>query len=202
MPLSLVRILAALGAGGVALSLSRSVEVVPSTLISCLLITASSLLIGKVALKERARWALIGGTTGGLMGTAKVISSRLQSLELEDGANQRALVMALLASAGIVGGLLLSRDAANAHRRHPRDVLRAVSGLTTGLFATLVALAFLHQGLDSARAFSSRLSTALTIVVATLTVPGWLAHLLAHPSWRPRNHHHLEPNSATNHRDA
>ena len=53
-----------------------------------------------------------------------------------------------------------------------------------GLFATLVALDYLHQGLDGARAFSSRLSTALTILVATLTVPGWMAHTLAHPTWR------------------
>jgi len=42
----------------------------------------------------------------------------------------------------------------------------------------LVTVAFVHSGLDVARTFSSRLSASLTIVVAALTVPGWLVHLL------------------------
>lgn len=199
---SLARILAALVAGAVALMLTRSLEVIASTLISCLLIAGGSLVIGKTSLRESARWALIGGTTGGFMGTAKVLANRLQGLTLQEGANQRAVVMALVASAGVVVGLVLSRDAAAAHRRHPRDLLRSISGLTTGLFATLVALAYLHQGLDGARAFSSRLSTALTILVATLTVPGWIAHLLAHPSWRPTTATAPATPNVTDHRDA
>lgn len=185
MPTAHLRILAALLAGGLAYALTSSLGVIPSTLLTSLIIAGVSTLIGETALMEAPRWALIGATTGGLVGTAKVLAGRLQGLTPGEGANQRAIVMALLASAGIVGGLVLSRDASASSRRHPRDVLRAVSGLTTGLFAILVAMAFLHQGLEPARAFSSRLSTALTILVATLSVPGWLAHQLAHPSWRP-----------------
>jgi hypothetical protein len=41
-----------------------------------------------------------------------------------------------------------------------------------------VTLAFLHSGLDEARAVGSRLSTSLTILVLALTGPGWLVHLL------------------------
>jgi len=36
----------------------------------------------------------------------------------------------------------------------------------------------LHQGLEGARAFSSRLSTTLTIVVTAVVVPGLLAQQL------------------------
>jgi hypothetical protein len=57
-------------------------------------------------------------------------------------------------------------------------VLRSVSALTTGIFAVLVTLAFVHSGLDVARTFSSRLSVSLTILVASITVPGWVMHLL------------------------
>ncbi|MFN6340643.1 MAG: hypothetical protein ACK41W_18240 [Cyanobacteriota bacterium] len=202
MPNTLARLLVALVAGGSVFALTRSLLVIASTLISSLLITGASLIIGKPTLRRGARWALVGATSGGILGTAEVIGSRLKSLEVEGGVSQRALLMALLASAGVIGGLVLSRDASSHDRQHPRDVLRSISGLTTGLFATLVALTFLHQGLDSARAFSSRLSTALTILVATLTVPGWVAHTLAHPSWRPRQQRHPEPNPVTHHPDA
>jgi hypothetical protein len=207
MPSSLARILAALVAGAVALAISRSFGVIPSTLLSSLLIAGGSLIIGRPTIAEAPRWALLGATTGALMGTAKVLAHRLQGMPLEAGATQRAVVMALLASAGVVGGIVLSRDAARADRRHPRDVLRTISGLTTGLFATLVALAYFHQGLDPARAISSRLSTALTIVVATLTVPGWLAHVLAHPGWRgpkasPTRPHNRAAHNTMDHRDA
>lgn len=179
MATTLARLLAALMAGGLAFLLTRSLGVIAASLISSLLIAGSSVVIGKASLKAAPRWALMGGNTGAILGTAEVLGGRLQNLDPGGGSEQRAVVMALLASAGIVGGLTLSRDAAASNRRHPRDVLKAVSGLTTGLFATLVALDYLHQGLDGARALSSRLSTALTILVATLTVPGWIAHTLA-----------------------
>jgi hypothetical protein len=42
----------------------------------------------------------------------------------------------------------------------------------------VVTLAFIHSGLDEARAISSRLSTSLTILVLALSGPGWLVHLL------------------------
>lgn len=73
---------------------------------------------------------------------------------------------------------LLSGDADRSDRHQPRDVLRSVSALTTGIFAVLVTLAFVQSGLDVARTFSSRLSVALTILVASITVPGWMVHLL------------------------
>jgi hypothetical protein len=65
-------------------------------------------------------------------------------------------------------------------------VLRSISALTTGIFAVLVTIVFLHSGLDQARTFSSRLSTSLTILVASVVVPGWLASLLIPDRWRPR----------------
>ena len=190
MATTLARILAALMAGGIAFLITRSVGVIAASLISSLLIAGSSVVIGKASLTASPRWALIGGTAGAILGTAEVLGGRLQELDPGGGSEQRAMVMALLASAGIVGGLMLSRDAVASNRRHPRDALKAVSGLTTGLFATLVALDYLHQGLDAARAFSSRLSTALTILIATLTVPGWIAHSLAHPTWRATTNRH------------
>lgn len=90
----------------------------------------------------------------------------------------RAILLGCFALAGCIAGRSLSRDAAGDSARHPRDLLRSASALTTGIFAVLVTITFLFFGLDTARTFSSRLSTSLTILVATVSVPGWLTHLL------------------------
>jgi hypothetical protein len=48
--------------------------------------------------------------------------------------------------------------------------------LSAGAFAALVTLTAVHAGLAGARAFSSRLSTSLTILAVCLAAPGWLCH--------------------------
>ena len=93
-------------------------------------------------------------------------------------AHPSRLVGGLVGTAAVLAGRLLSGDADRSDRHQPRDVLRSVSALTTGIFAVLVTLAFVHSGPDVARTFSSRLSVALTILVASITVPGWMVHLL------------------------
>ena len=112
-------------------------------------------------------WAGLGAVAGGLVGTAAALAGRLQELDPRGDWSTRSLVV-----------VLLSGDANRSDRHQPRDVLRSVSALTTGIFAVLVTLAFVHSGLDVARTFSSRLSVSLTILVASITVPGWVMHLL------------------------
>jgi hypothetical protein len=94
----------------------------------------------------------------------------------------------LLAVAGVIAGHTLSRAHMPLDGRRPRDLLRSASALTTGVFAAIVTLTFIHSGLDPARAFSSRLSTSLTILVAAVAAPGWLSHLLTQRHHKPRDH--------------
>ena len=61
---------------------------------------------------------------------------------------------------------------ASTPERQPRELLRAASGLTTGVFAGIVTITYVHSGLDVARTLSSRLSTSLTILVLALVAPG------------------------------
>ncbi|MFM7170283.1 MAG: hypothetical protein ACKOYH_05430, partial [Cyanobium sp.] len=119
-----------------------------------------------------------GAAAGGLLGTASSLAAKAQQLPQAAHLSTRLATVMVLALAGVVGGLCLGRDADHPNRRHPRDLLRSASALTTGLFAVMVTLAFLHQGLEGARAYSSRLSTTLTIVVTAVVVPGWLAQQL------------------------
>jgi hypothetical protein len=164
---------------------------VPASLLSSLALAVAALLSGRI-LDPLRWWGLLGVAAGSALGTATVLAARLQAEAPESGFTSRVLTVGCFALAGCVAGRHLSRDALRDKVRHPRDLLRSASALTTGIFAVLVTLTFLHSGLDSARAFSSRLSTALTILVASISVPGWLIHLLDQPSQRP----HLGPPDA------
>ncbi|MCP9800194.1 hypothetical protein [Synechococcus sp. RedBA-s] len=160
-----------------AYAISRHLAFLPSTLFSSLVLAATSTVIGRNHSPLRW-WALLGTTCGAVLGSAVMLAEKLQQSEPQGDLATRALLLGCLALAGCVAGHSLSRDAAGESARHPRDLLRSASALTTGIFAVLVTFTFLHSGLDTARTFSSRLSTSLTILVATLTIPGWLTHLL------------------------
>jgi hypothetical protein len=121
---------------------------------------------------------VLGAGCGGLLGSAMVVAEKIQATDPREGLSLRLALVGCLMVAGAIGGRSFSLDAAHPNRRPPKDTLRAASALTTGIFAVLVTLTFLHSGLDQARTVSSRLSTSLTILVIALSGPGWLVHLL------------------------
>jgi hypothetical protein len=181
--------LGAVGGAALAFLLTWRLPLVPSTMLSAVGLAAGASFSGRPWPPLRW-WALLGAVTGGLLGTATVLAGQLQELDPRGDWPVRAGVVALLALAGAVCGRLLSGDANRSDRHHPRDVLRSASALTTGIFAVLVTAAFVHSGLDVARTFSSRLSVSLTIFVASLTVPGWLVHLLFRQARTPHGASH------------
>jgi hypothetical protein len=174
-----LRRLAAILLGGTAAWLATaSLPPVPSAVLLSLLLAGGASQVGAPLFSALGTWLLSGAAAGGLLGTAASLTGKAQHLPPAAHLPTRLTTVALLALAGVVGGLCLGRDADHPHRRHPRDLLRSASALTTGLFAFVVTLTFLHQGLEGARAFSSRLSTTLTIVVTSVVLPGWLVQQL------------------------
>lgn len=163
--------------------LTRHLGALPSTFIASLLLAAGSVASGR-ALPTAAWWGVLGTACGGLLGSAMVVGQKIQSTDPHEGLELRLGLLACLMVAGAIGGRSFSLDASHPGRRPPKETLRTASGLTTGIFAALVTLAFLHSGLDEARGVSSRLSTSLTILVLALSGPGWLAHQLSH-GWHP-----------------
>jgi hypothetical protein len=162
---------------GIGLLLTGFLPVVPSTLLNALV------LVGGAQISHRCRqssrwWALIGCATGSLIGNGWVLAGALQETHPSAHVGGRLATVLLLCAAGAAAGQSLSRLSPAVAHRQPRDLLRAASGLTTGVFAALVTLTFVHSGLDVARTFSSRLSTSLTILVVCLAAPGWLGHLI------------------------
>ena len=177
IPARFQRLLGGLGGVGAAYLLTRHLAALPSTFITALLLVVGSVASGR-ALAPWAWWGVLGAGCGGLLGSAMVVAEKIQATDPREGLSLRLALVGCLMMAGAIGGRSFSLDAAHPERRPPKDTLRAASALTTGIFAVLVTLTFLHSGLDQARTVSSRLSTSLTILVLALSGPGWLVHLL------------------------
>ena len=175
--LQLQRCVASLLGAAFGYGLAAHLPLVPSTLLSALVRAAGASCSDRLP-AGAPWWSLIGLAGGTLVGTGSVLATHLQQGQPPAQLGHRALVVALLAVAGLIAGQRLSvRRPARADRR-PRDLLRSASAFTTGVFAAIVTLTYIHAGLDAARTFSSRLSTALTILVLSVAAPAWLGHLL------------------------
>jgi hypothetical protein len=177
LPARFQRLLGGLGGVGAAYLLTRQLTALPSTFLTALLLAGGSVASGR-RLAPWAWWGVLGAGCGGLLGSAMVVAEKIQATDPREGLSLRLALVGCLMVAGAIGGRSFSLDANHPERRPPKDTLRAASALTTGIFAVLVTVTFLHSGLDQARTVSSRLSTSLTILVLALSGPGWLVHLI------------------------
>lgn len=175
------------------LALSRIFPLVPSTVLSTLVLAGGANL-GQRLRRSSHWWGLVGFSAGSLVGTGWVLSLVLKEKHPSAALGIRALVVLLMVCGGAIAGHGLGGFSSRADPggseggvpdrgkspplalRRPADVLKSAGGLTAGSFAALVTLTYVHSGLDGARAFSSRLSTSLTIFVICLAGPGWLSH--------------------------
>lgn len=126
-------------------------------------------------------WGLLGTVVGALVGTGTVAADLVTQEGFSELAPQRALIVGSLALAGSVSGALLGGSLHRPSLRPPSDLLKAASAMTTAIFALFVTLKFIQAGLDPARTLSSRLSTSLTVLVASLVLPGWGAYVIGRP---------------------
>lgn len=173
-----LRIAASLIGAALGFSLAMRLPLIPSTVLSALLLAGGAHLISR--LNDPGRWwGWLGLACGSLLGTASSLATSLRAPQASTAALEPGLTVLLLAIAGLLAGQRLTGRGHWSATRHPRDLLRSASGLTTGIFAAVVTLTYISSGLDAARTLSSRLSTALTILVFALVAPGWLSHLLS-----------------------
>lgn len=176
-------IAAALAGTALAYGLTHHLPVVPSTLVSSLVLAGTASTGSRLG-RPAAWWLLVGAVAGALVGTGTVLAATLQERDAAADMGQRALTLLVLAASGATAGRSLGGAQLLPSGRAPRDLLRTVSALTTGVFAAIVALTYVYGGLEVARTFSSRLSTSLTILVISVAAPGWLSHTLSRPARR------------------
>lgn len=179
-----MKVLPLLAAGAAATVAFRITESLPPMQSSF----ASSLTIALATLASVQRppaplwWALLGALVGALVGNGTVLADLLSAEGFTELAGQRALIVGCLALAGLLSGAILGQSLHRPSLRPPADLLRAASAMTTAIFALFVTLKFIQAGLDPARTLSSRLSTSLTVMVASVVLPGWLGYLACRPN--------------------
>lgn len=155
----------------------QRLPLVPATLVSALVLAAGAGYCNRLR-QPGSWWGVIGLACGALVGTGTVLADKLKTADPADHASERGLVVLALVVAGAVVGQHFGNAPNINPNQQPRDLIRSASALTTGVFAAIVTLTYVHSGLDVARTFSSRLSTALTILVVSLAAPAWASHLL------------------------
>ena len=168
-----------LGAGlGYAINLH--LPLLADVTISCIFLILLSRLRNR--LKTPAQWwGSIGLCSGSFLGTASSMVYEMQ--RAYEAAStyapwERLTLIVILGITGVLAGSRVGIDPDAVEGRSIGDLLRSLSGTFTGVFGVLVAIAFVFNGLEEARALSSRLTTTLTIIILGLVGPGWISHRL------------------------
>ena len=168
-----------LGAGlGYAINLH--LPLLADVAISCIFLILLSRLRNR--LKTPAQWwGSIGLCSGSFLGTASSMVNEMQrGSEAASSYSpwERLALIVILGITGVLAGSRVGIDPDAVEGRSIGDLLRSLSGTFTGVFGVLVAIAFVFNGLEEARALSSRLTTTLTIIILGLVGPGWISHRL------------------------
>ena len=168
-----------LGAGlGYAINLH--LPLLADVTISCIFLILLSRLRNRLKTPSQW-WGSIGLCSGSFLGTASTMVNEMQRGSEAASSYSPWERLALIVIFGITGVLAGSRvgiDPDAVEGRSIGDLLRSLSGTFTGVFGVLVAIAFVFNGLEEARALSSRLTTTLTIIILGLVGPGWISHRL------------------------
>ncbi|WP_036484074.1 hypothetical protein [Myxosarcina sp. GI1] len=135
-------------------------------------------------------WLSVAAIAGSVVGTGSVLADYLKvQTNVTHTIETRVTMVGFLAIAGIVSGFFLgsSSNKARSGIPHPKEFIKSVSGLTAGVFAAIVTISFIFQGLEEARTLSSRLSATTTILATSLAIPGWGGYLTGHFIYLLRN---------------
>ena len=168
-----------LGAGlGYAINLH--LPLLADVTISCIFLILLSRLRNRLKTPSQW-WGSIGLCSGSFLGTASTMVNEMQrGSEAASSYSpwERLALIVILGITGVLAGSRVGIDPDAVEGRSIGDLLRSLSGTFTGVFGVLVAIAFVFNGLEEARALSSRLTTTLTIIILGLVGPGWISHRL------------------------
>tara|TARA_Y100001933_G_scaffold154592_1_gene152892 strand:+ start:223 stop:831 length:609 start_codon:yes stop_codon:yes gene_type:complete len=168
-----------LGAGlGYAINLH--LPLLADVTISCIFLILLSRLRNRLKTPSQW-WGSIGLCSGSFLGTASSMVNEMQrGSEAASSYSpwERLALIVILGITGVLAGSRVGIDPDAVEGRSIGDLLRSLSGTFTGVFGVLVAIAFVFNGLEEARALSSRLTTTLTIIILGLVGPGWISHRL------------------------
>lgn len=162
--------------GAIALSIIAALPPAQASLVSAILF-ASLIVVCSFLSNPVSWWVCMGAIAGMIVGIGGVMASQLAEAKtpLPD---ERVIFVAGQCIAGVISGVFLARRARKPDLPTLKELTSSLSGLTAGIFAVVVTLRFIADGLEPARALSSRLSTSITILITTAAIPGAIAFLL------------------------
>ncbi|MEY3298684.1 MAG: hypothetical protein RLZZ597_1944 [Cyanobacteriota bacterium] len=131
-------------------------------------------------------WIAVGAIAGMILGIGGILTGYMAAEKEPLGLNLRLTFVAFQSMAGFIAGMLLGRKTPQAHLPTLKEFISSLSAITAGLYALIVTGRFLWEGLEPARALSSRLSTSTTILITLLAIPGALGYLLTSRGTPPR----------------
>ena len=165
-------------AAGIGYAINLNLPLLTDVTISCIFLILLSRLRNR--LKTPAQWwGSIGLCSGSFLGTASSMVYEMQ--RAYEAAStyapwERLTLIVILGITGVLAGRHVGIDPDAVEGRSIGDLLKSLSGTFTGVFGVLIAIAFVFNGLEEARALSSRLTTTLTIIILGLVGPGWISH--------------------------
>lgn len=164
--------------GAVALSIITILPVAQATLVSAIVL--ASLIVTCASFSKPLFWWMgVGAIAGIIVGIGGVMAGHLAEAKEPLTLNERLTFVAFQGIAGFISGVLLGRRVHKAHLPTLKEFISSLSALTAGVFAVVVTLRFIVDGLEPARTLSSRLSATTTILITLLAIPGSIGYLLA-----------------------
>lgn len=124
-------------------------------------------------------WTGVGAIAGTIVGLGGLMVEHLTAEKEPIDLHLRLIMVVGQTLAGFISGVLLGRRIPRSHLPTLKDFLSSLSAVTVGLFAVIVTRRFIVDGLEPARALSSRLSVSTTILITLLAMPGALGYLLS-----------------------
>lgn len=143
-------------------------------------ILVAALTFAATELSNPKRWWLcVGMIAGIIIGLGSSLSETLAENRQPLEFRVRCLVIGLQMLAGFLAGFFWGRKIPRATIPPLRTFLSRLGGVTAGLYAIVVTIDFVWEGLEEARTLSSRLSATTTILITALILPGILGYLIA-----------------------
>lgn len=173
----LLMFLGAAVGSAITLLLVKTLTYVFGTIISAISITL--LLVALTELSNpRWWWVCAGAIAGVIIGMSFVLERTLVFTDEPLDLTTRLGIIGILALGGFLSGVVLGINQHKSDIPTVDQLLGRLSGLTISVFAVVVTLRFMVDGLEAARALSSRLTTTMTITATSMILPGVLGYLL------------------------
>lgn len=174
----LLMFLGTIAGGTITLFVIEHLSPEQAALVSAILIAILSFAATELS-APRWWWLCNGAIAGMIIGLGSVLSETLAENSQPLDFPVRCIIIGLQMLAGFVAGFFWGRRTPKANIPPLKTFLSRLSAVTAGLYAIVVTVDFIWEGLEEARTLSSRLSAATTILITALIMPGIVGYLIA-----------------------